>query len=199
MPDFTRAGGIINLQDHGGGRQTPFRNQHRHRRATRRAEDSAPSCSAWPRSRATRTAACHAHSRKYAAQAENHGTDSWHRSALVLLLSSTIFVGSQVIAYKRLMVSELNAVTGVIASNVSAAVVFDDTACGGGDAASPRRQAGFRLGAHPAPRRQPVRRPRGAPRRRGAETAGPGWPAVDNGGWRNRQPFTAAPCGCSTA
>ncbi len=47
-------------------------------------------------------------------------------SCLVLLLSSTIFVGSQVITYKRLTVSELTAVAGVIASNVSAAVVFDD-------------------------------------------------------------------------
>ena len=49
-------------------------------------------------------------------------------SCLVLLLSSTIFVGSQVITYKRLTVSELNAVAGIIASNVSAAVVFDDPA-----------------------------------------------------------------------
>ncbi len=49
-------------------------------------------------------------------------------SSLVLLLSSTIFVGSQVIAYKRLTVSELTAVAGVIASNVSASVVFDDAA-----------------------------------------------------------------------
>ena len=49
-------------------------------------------------------------------------------SCLVLLLSSTIFVGSQVITYKRLTVKELTAVAGVIASNVSAAVVFDDVA-----------------------------------------------------------------------
>jgi len=49
-------------------------------------------------------------------------------SCLVLLLSSSIFVGSQVITYKRLTVSELNAVAGIIASNVSAAVVFDDAA-----------------------------------------------------------------------
>jgi signal transduction histidine kinase len=49
-------------------------------------------------------------------------------SCLVLLLSSSIFVGSQVITYKRLTVSELNAVAGVIAGNVSAAVVFDDAA-----------------------------------------------------------------------
>ncbi len=47
-------------------------------------------------------------------------------SCLVLLLSSSIFVGSQVVAYKRLTVSELNAVANVIASNVSAAVIFDD-------------------------------------------------------------------------
>jgi len=49
-------------------------------------------------------------------------------SCLVLLLSSSIFVSSQVVTYKRLTVSELNAVAGIIASNVSAAVVFDDTA-----------------------------------------------------------------------
>jgi signal transduction histidine kinase len=49
-------------------------------------------------------------------------------SCLVLLLSSSIFVGSQVITYKRLTVSELNAVAGIIASNVSAAVIFDDPA-----------------------------------------------------------------------
>jgi signal transduction histidine kinase len=49
-------------------------------------------------------------------------------SCLVLLLSSSIFVGSQVITYKRLTVSELNAVADIIASNVSAAVVFDDPA-----------------------------------------------------------------------
>ena len=49
-------------------------------------------------------------------------------SCLVLLLSSSIFVGSQVITYKRLTVSELHTVAGIIASNVSAAVVFDDAA-----------------------------------------------------------------------
>ncbi len=49
-------------------------------------------------------------------------------SCLVLLLSSSIFVGSQVITYKRLTVSELNAIAGIIANNVSAAVVFDDAA-----------------------------------------------------------------------
>ncbi len=49
-------------------------------------------------------------------------------SCLVLLLSSSIFVGSQVITYKRLTVSELNSIAGIIANNVSAAVVFDDAA-----------------------------------------------------------------------
>ena len=49
-------------------------------------------------------------------------------SCIVLLLSSSIFVGSQVITYKRLTVGELNAVAGIIASNVTAAVVFDDPA-----------------------------------------------------------------------
>jgi len=100
---------------------------------------------------------------------------------LVLLLSSTIFVGSQVIAYKRLMVSELNAVAGVIASNVSAAVVFDDAA----SAEEMLRVLGAKPGfvwahillpdgslfaAHEA-------RPGGA-----AVSAGPGWQAVDNAG-----------------
>ncbi len=47
-------------------------------------------------------------------------------SCIVLLLSTSIFVGSQVITYKRLTVSELNVVAGIIASNVSAAVIFDD-------------------------------------------------------------------------
>ncbi len=47
-------------------------------------------------------------------------------SCIVLLLSSSIFVGSQVITYKRLTVGELNAVADIIASNVTAAVVFDD-------------------------------------------------------------------------
>ncbi len=47
-------------------------------------------------------------------------------SCIVLLLSSAIFVGSQVLAYKRLTVGELNAVADIIASNVTAAVVFDD-------------------------------------------------------------------------
>ncbi len=97
---------------------------------------------------------------------------------LVLLLSSSIFVGSQVIAYKRLTVSELNAVTSVIASNVSAAVVFDDAA----SAEEMLRVLGAKPGfvwarillpdgslfaAHEA-------RPGGA-----AETTGPGWQAVD--------------------
>ncbi len=49
-------------------------------------------------------------------------------SCIVLLLSSSIFVGSQVITYKRLTVGELNAVADIIASNVTAAVVFDDPA-----------------------------------------------------------------------
>ncbi len=47
-------------------------------------------------------------------------------SCVVLLLSSSIFVGSQVVTYKRLTVGELNAVAGIIADNVTAAVVFDD-------------------------------------------------------------------------
>ena len=49
-------------------------------------------------------------------------------SCLVLSLSSSIFVGSQMITYKRLTVSELNAVAGIIANNVSAAVVIGDAA-----------------------------------------------------------------------
>ncbi len=47
-------------------------------------------------------------------------------SCVVLLLSSSIFVGSQVVTYKRLTVDELNAVADIIANNVTAAVVFDD-------------------------------------------------------------------------
>jgi len=100
---------------------------------------------------------------------------------LVLLLSSTIFVGSQVIAYKRLMVSELNAVTGVIASNVSAAVVFDDTA----SAEEMLRVLGAKPGFVWARILLPDgsvfaaydARPGGA-----VETADPGWPAVDMAG-----------------
>ena len=49
-------------------------------------------------------------------------------SCIVLLLSSSIFVGSQVVTYKRLIVGELKAVAEIIASNVTAAVVFDDPA-----------------------------------------------------------------------
>ena len=49
-------------------------------------------------------------------------------SCIVLLLSSSIFVGSQVVTYKRLIVGELKAVAEIIASNVAAAVIFDDRA-----------------------------------------------------------------------
>ncbi len=49
-------------------------------------------------------------------------------SCIVLLLSSSIFVGSQVVTYKRLVVGELKAVAEIIASNVTAAVIFDDPA-----------------------------------------------------------------------
>ncbi len=49
-------------------------------------------------------------------------------SCIVLFLSSSIFVGSQIITYKRLTVGELNAIADIIASNVTAAVVFDDAA-----------------------------------------------------------------------
>ncbi len=47
-------------------------------------------------------------------------------SCVVLLLSSSIFVGSQIVTYKRLTVDELNAVADIIANNVTAAIVFDD-------------------------------------------------------------------------
>ncbi len=49
-------------------------------------------------------------------------------SCIVLLLSSSIFVGSQVVTYKRLTMGELKAVAEIIASNVTAAVIFDDPA-----------------------------------------------------------------------
>ena len=49
-------------------------------------------------------------------------------SCIVLFLSSSIFVGSQVLTYKRQTVGELSAVAEIIASNVTAAVVFDDSA-----------------------------------------------------------------------
>ena len=45
---------------------------------------------------------------------------------VVLLLSSAIFVGSQIISYKRLVVGELRAVGDMISHNVTAAVVFED-------------------------------------------------------------------------
>ena len=47
-------------------------------------------------------------------------------SCVVLLLSSAIFVGSQVITYERLAVGELTAMADVIGHNVTAAVLFDD-------------------------------------------------------------------------
>ncbi len=47
-------------------------------------------------------------------------------SSVVLLLSSAIFVSSQVLTYKRLTIGELGAMADVISSNVSAAVLFDD-------------------------------------------------------------------------
>ena len=47
-------------------------------------------------------------------------------SCVVLLLSSAIFVGSQVITYERLTVGELTAMADVIGNNVTAAVLFDD-------------------------------------------------------------------------
>jgi signal transduction histidine kinase len=47
-------------------------------------------------------------------------------SCVVLFLSSSIFVGSQIVTYKRITVSELNAVADIIANSVTAAVVFDD-------------------------------------------------------------------------
>ncbi len=49
-------------------------------------------------------------------------------SCIVLFLSSSIFVGSQVLTYKRQTVGELSAVAEIIANNVTAAVVFDDPA-----------------------------------------------------------------------
>ena len=48
-------------------------------------------------------------------------------SCVVLLLSSSIFVGSQVVTYKRLTMDELNAVADIIANSVISAVVFDDS------------------------------------------------------------------------
>jgi len=47
-------------------------------------------------------------------------------SCAVLLLSSAIFIGSQVITYQRLTIGELSAMADVISSNVTAAVLFDD-------------------------------------------------------------------------
>ena len=102
-------------------------------------------------------------------------------SCLVLLLSSTIFVGSQVITYKRLTVSELTAVAGVIASNVSAAVVFDDAA-----AAEEMLRI---LGAKPGFIWAGIRRPDGslfatheAQPGSAAEPGVPNWEAVGLGG-----------------
>jgi len=47
-------------------------------------------------------------------------------SCVVLLLSCSIFVGSQVVTYKRITVKELNAIADIVARNVTAAMVFDD-------------------------------------------------------------------------
>ncbi|MFQ5774750.1 MAG: ATP-binding protein [Kiloniellaceae bacterium] len=47
-------------------------------------------------------------------------------SCVVLVLSSSFFVASQIITYERLIVGELKAVADIIANNVTAAVVFDD-------------------------------------------------------------------------
>jgi len=49
-------------------------------------------------------------------------------SCVVLLLSCSIFVGSQVVTYKRITVNELNAVADIVARNITAAMVFDDAA-----------------------------------------------------------------------
>lgn len=49
-------------------------------------------------------------------------------SCIVLVLSSSIFFGSQLMTHKRLTVGELNAVANITANNVTAALVFDDPA-----------------------------------------------------------------------
>jgi len=49
-------------------------------------------------------------------------------SCVVLLLSCSIFVGSQVVTYKRIAVNELNAAADIVAQNITAAMVFDDKA-----------------------------------------------------------------------
>jgi signal transduction histidine kinase len=49
-------------------------------------------------------------------------------SCIVLILSSSIFFGSQLMTHKRLTVGELNAVANIAANNVTAALVFDDRA-----------------------------------------------------------------------
>jgi len=49
-------------------------------------------------------------------------------SCIVLLLSCSIFVGSQILTYKRITVNELTAVADIVAKNITAAMVFDDRA-----------------------------------------------------------------------
>ena len=51
-------------------------------------------------------------------------------SCVALLLASTVFVGIQTFTYRRDIVRELKAITTIIGSNSTAAVVFDDRQAG---------------------------------------------------------------------
>ena len=66
-------------------------------------------------------------------------------SCVVLLVSSSVFVGSLVVTYKELTVGELSVEADIIAGNVTAAMIFDDPSAASETLAALNAKAGVEL------------------------------------------------------